>query len=364
VKEIKSICFVASGLMGGGTERDMSGLANYYCSRGIKVAILLLFKLDRFYSIDDRIEIYEPDLKRKNMNKYVYALRLIPYIRKILQKTNSDVIFSFGEWFNPFVILATRGLKYPLFVCDRMSPTLKFGLILDNAKKILYKRANGIIAQTNYAADIIRKRTNAGNVAVIPNPLNLMSYSKCEKKNYIVTLGRLSKEKGQKYLIQAFAKINIPDWSLHIVGDGPLRRELEDVAKNLGIEKKVIFHGHRKDFTAIFSESKIFALPSLSEGYPNALIEAMSVPLACISSDCPGGPRDIISNGENGLLVEPRNVAALAGALNELIENETLRNKLSDNAYKIRERLEYEKIAGRYLAFLSSDRKKIQKVNI
>ena len=355
MKEIKSICFVASGLMGGGTERDMSGLANYYSSQGIKVDILLLFKLEHFYSIDKRIEIYEPDQDRKSMNKYIYAFRLIPYIRKILKKTDSDVVFSFGEWFNPFVILATRGLKYPVFVCDRMSPALKFGIILDIAKRILYKRAGGIVAQTNYAANIIRKRTNAQNVAVIPNPLNLMNYMICERKNYIVTLGRLSKEKGHIYLIQAFAKINKPDWALHIVGDGPMRPELEEMAKKLGIENRVIFHGHLKDFSLIFSESKIFVLPSLSEGFPNALIEAMSVPLACISSDCIAGPGDIISNNENGLLVKPANVEALTMALNKLIEDSPFRKKLSENAYKIRERLEFEKIAGEYLNFLSSN---------
>lgn len=341
--------------MEGGTEKDMSGLANYYCSKGIKVDILLLFKMDRFYAIDKRIEIYEPDLDRKSMNKYVYAFGLIPFIRNILKKTNPDVILSFGEWFNPFVLLATRRLKYPVFICDRMSPGLKFGMILDTAKKFLYKRAKGIIAQTNYAADIIRKRTNAKNVVVIPNPLNLMRYMLCEKKNYIVTLGRLSKEKGHIFLIQAFAKINNHDWTLHIIGDGPMRLELEDLAINLGIEKKVIFHGHLKDFSIIFSESKIFVLPSLSEGFPNALVEAMSVPLACISSNCIAGPSDIISHGENGLLVEPANVEALTGALNELIEDETLQNKLSDNAYKIRERLNYKKIAAEYLKFLSSD---------
>jgi GalNAc-alpha-(1->4)-GalNAc-alpha-(1->3)-diNAcBac-PP-undecaprenol alpha-1,4-N-acetyl-D-galactosaminyltransferase len=353
VKKIKSICFVASGLTGGGTERDMSGLANYYCSQGIKVDILLLFKLDRFYSIDERIKIYEPEQDRKSMNKYVYALRLIPYVRRILKEKNPDVLFSFGEWFNPYVILAALGLKYPVFVCERMSPTLKFGLFLDTAKKILYKRAKGIVAQTSYAADIIRKRTNAKNVVVIPNPLNLMPYINCERKNYVVTLGRLSKEKGHIYLIQAFAKIKKPDWNLHIVGDGPMRQELEDLAKNLGIEKKVIFHGHLKNFSIIFYESKIFVLPSLSEGFPNALIEAMSVPLACICSDFPGGPRDIISHGENGLLVEPANVENLTGALIQLIEDEELQKKLSDNAFKIRERLKYEKIAGEYLKFLS-----------
>jgi glycosyltransferase involved in cell wall biosynthesis len=236
-----------------------------------------------------------------------------------------------------------------------MSPALNFGMILDTSKKFLYKRAKGIIAQTNYAADIIRKRTNAANVVVIPNPLNLMPYIICEKKNYIVTLGRLSKEKGHIYLIEAFAKINRPDWTLHIVGDGPMRSELENLAKNMEIENKVIFHGHTKDFSLIFSESKIFVLPSLSEGFPNALIEAMSVPLACISSNCIAGPGDIISHGENGLLVEPANVGALTAALIELIDDKPFRKKLSENAYKIRERLEYEKIAGEYLNFLSSD---------
>jgi glycosyltransferase involved in cell wall biosynthesis len=340
--------------MGGGTERDMSGLANYYCSQGIRVNILLLFKLDRFYSIDNRITIYEPGIDRKKYNKYIYAVLLLPYIRKIVKKTNPDVVFSFGEWFNPYVILASGGLKYPVFVCDRMSPDLKFGLILDTAKKFLYKKADGIIAQTKYAADIIKRRTNSANVAVIPNPLNLMDYKSCEKKNYIVTLGRLSKEKGQKYLIQAFAKLNNPDWFLHIIGDGPMRHELENLVQISGISERVIFHGHLKDFSMIFSESKIFVLPSLSEGYPNALIEAMSAPLACISSNCSSGLGDIITEGENGLLVEPANVDELTGALKLLIENNTLQVKLSENAMKIREKLKYEKIASEYLNFLSS----------
>jgi GalNAc-alpha-(1->4)-GalNAc-alpha-(1->3)-diNAcBac-PP-undecaprenol alpha-1,4-N-acetyl-D-galactosaminyltransferase len=340
--------------MGGGTERDMSGLANYYCSLGIKVDILLLFKLDHFYSIDERINIYEPGLDRNIMNKYVYSLLLFPFIRKIIKKTNPDVVFSFGEWFNPYVLLATRGLKYPVFVCDRMSPGLNFGIILDTSKRLLYKSAKGIIAQTNYAADIIRKRTKAKNIAVIHNPLNQVDYVASEKKNYIVSLGRLSKEKGHNFLIQAFAKINKTGWTLHLIGDGPMRPELEDLTKSLGIENKVIFHGHMKDFSLLFSESKIFVLPSLSEGFPNALIEAMSVPLACISSDCIAGPRDIICNGENGLLIPPADVEALSGALNKLIQDEALCNSLSDNAYKIRERLEYKKIASEYLAFLSS----------
>ncbi|MDR3665990.1 MAG: glycosyltransferase [Ignavibacteriaceae bacterium] len=354
MKKIKSICFVAAGLMGGGTERDMSGLANYYCRMGIKVSILLLFKFDHFYSIDERIKIFEPDLDRSKFNKYLYSFRLIPYVRKTLKSLDPEVIFSFGEWFNPFVLLATMGLNYPVFVRDGMSPAIKFGFVLDTSKKILYRRAAGVLAQTNYAASTIRKRTNSKNVVVIPNPLNLMDYVVQPKKNHIVTLGRLSKEKGHKFLIRAFAKIDNQDWKLHIIGDGPVRPELEDLTKNLGLTNKVIFHGHMKDFASLLSESKIFVLPSLSEGFPNALIEAMSVPLACISSDCIAGPRDIIVNGENGILVEPANIEALTGSLNNLIKDDDLQKKLSENAYKIREKLEYNRIADEFLEVLSN----------
>lgn len=98
-------------------------------------------------------------------------------------------------------------------------------------------------------------------------------------------MGRLEKVKGHEYLIKAFAKIEDQDWELSIVGDGSERPYLENLTKVLNIDNKVIFHGHLRDFRKQLSEAKIFVLPSLSEGFPNALIEAMSLPLPCISTD-------------------------------------------------------------------------------
>ena len=116
----------------------------------------------------------------------------------------------------------------------------------------------------------------------------------------------------------------------------------------------VVFHGFMKDFNNLLGESEIFVLPSYHEGFPNALLEAMSVPIACISSNCVAGPSDIIEHGKNGLLVEPGNVEELAAAINKLIQNKELRDSLAREAYKVRETYNFEKIARQYLDFIQA----------
>jgi glycosyltransferase involved in cell wall biosynthesis len=146
--------------------------------------------------------------------------------------------------------------------------------------------------------------------------------------------------------------IRYKSWTLHIIGDGPDRQKLENEALLLGLNGRVKFYGHLKEFGNIIGESEIFVLPSLYEGFPNALIEAMSVPLPCISSDCVAGPADIINNGMNGILVEPGNVEALALAINQLIEHPELRQRLAQEAFKIRDTLAFDRIAKQYLDVL------------
>ena len=102
----------------------------------------------------------------------------------------------------------------------------------------------------------------------------------------------------------------------------------------------------------MLGESEIFVLPSLHEGFPNALLEAMSVPIACISSNCTAGPADIIKHGINGLLVKPGDENELEEAINKLIENPELRKSMAEEAYKVRDRYNYEKIADEYVKFI------------
>lgn len=350
----KKICFISAGLAGGGMERALSSLANYYASNGHTVCILNLFKTEQFFEVHNAIKVIWPTTERKKFHRLAYALLIIPFVRKNIRNFNPDVMISFGEWFNPYVILTTRFLNIPLFISDRMGPELNIGPLLETSRKLLYKYATGIVAQTNISANIIKQKTNARNIMVIPNPVNIIETDISIKKDQIVTIGRLSREKGHIILIRAFAALTQVEWTLHIVGDGKERAALEKAAIELGIENRVFFYGHLKNFDQILGESRIFVLPSFYEGFPNALVEAMSVPLACISSDCVAGPGDIIDSYQNGILVPTGDVDALAKAMNLLISDNSLRNNLAEKAFEIRKKLKFEVIADRYLDFILS----------
>ena len=355
-KEKYNICFVLSGLAGGGIESLVTTLSNYYVSHGHIVTLLLLYKdKEHFFKPDKRVTIIEPVLDRAKINKYIYAARLIPFIRKQIKRINPDVIVSHGEWQNAYVVLAHIGLKYPLYLEDHMNPDLNLGFLPNTAKKFLYKHATGIIALTDYAAKVTKAKTGSVNVAVIPNPINIKESIASHKSNTIVTVGRLSKEKGHQYLLEAFAGLNRKDWNLEIVGDGIERKNLEELAAKLGIKDRVLFHGYKSDFEQILNKSEIFVLPSLSECFPLALTEAMAIPLACISSDCLAGNDVIIINGVNGILVKPGNSSELATAIGILMDNKVLRNKLSIEAYKIRDMLNIDRIALNYLNFITHE---------
>jgi GalNAc-alpha-(1->4)-GalNAc-alpha-(1->3)-diNAcBac-PP-undecaprenol alpha-1,4-N-acetyl-D-galactosaminyltransferase len=348
----KHLLIINNGLAAGGIERASVSIANYFASIGFRISVIALYQSEKIFKLNEGISFHEPKFSRQNLNKYYYLFKLMLFIRKTTYKINPDSILSFSEWTNSFVVVSLLASKYPVFVTDRMSPLAKLPFITELLRSLFYKKASGIIAQSNFAKQVLEKKTNANNILVIYNPVNVIYRVECISKNRIVSVGRLEEVKGHKYLIQAFAMIDKLDWELSIVGEGSQRINLYNLACSLGIENRVIFHGHLDNFDLQLSESKIFVLPSLKEGFPNSLIEAMSLPLPCIASDTFNGKNEIITHGENGLLVEPGNVNELVKAMNMLINNEVMRNKLAFNAFKIRDKLKFETIANQYLQFV------------
>lgn len=348
------ILIINNGLAGGGIERASVSLANYFADQGYAITILTLYQSDHFFSLHAAITLIEPDFSRNNLSKYAYVLKMILFARKHIKEIKPDTILAFSEWTNPYIVLANIGLSFPLYLTDRMNPLAKLPPSSELLKKYLYKKAEGIIAQSAYAKEILQKKTKATNIAVINNPVNVIDKIACETKKRIVTVGRLSPEKGHRFLIEAFAMLNSSDWELSIVGDGSERANLEKLAVNLCVADRIIFYGHLKDFRLQLSEAQIFVLPSLKEGFPNALLEAMSVPLACITTDFFQGKNEIIDNGVNGLIVKPGNIKDLASAIETLITNKTLRQQLSKNAFNVRNDFDFEIIANQYLDFILS----------
>jgi GalNAc-alpha-(1->4)-GalNAc-alpha-(1->3)-diNAcBac-PP-undecaprenol alpha-1,4-N-acetyl-D-galactosaminyltransferase len=350
----RRILIINNGLDGGGIERASVSLANHFADLGYNVNIVALYKSEHFFLLDQRIGFEEPAFNRKSLNRSLYVIKMLLFLRKNIKKIKPDVILAFSEWTNPYVVIANLRLGVPLYLSDRMSPLAKLPFLSSLLKKYFYKKATGIIAQTEFAKQIIYKNTVASNIKVIYNPVASIEKVNCIRKNRIISVGRLSKEKGHRFLLEAFAKVKDVSWELSLVGDGKEREFLQKLADTLGITDRIVFYGHQKDFSLQLSEAQIFVLPSLTEGFPNALLEAMSVPLACISSNCVAGPGEIIKEGINGILVEPANIDELASALNRLIENPDLRETLATEAYKVREILAFDKIAQQYLDFIFS----------
>ena len=348
----KKILIINNGLAGGGIERASVSMGNYFVSLGLKIEVVALYNKEHFFTLDTKISFTEPSFDRDTINRNIYVLKMITYLRKTVKNSKPDVVLAFGEWTNSFVVMALSGLHIPIFLSDRMSPSLNLTSIHRFLKKIYYKKAIGIITQTNYAKEQISLRTGAKNIKVISNPVNCIDKRSCEPKKRIITVGRLSDEKGHRYLIEAFARLSNKTWELSIVGDGKERDSLETLARNLDVSDRIVFYGHQRDFSLQLSQAQIFVLPSLKEGFPNALIEAMSLPLACISSNCIAGPSDIIEHGKNGLLVEPGNVDELASVLEQLINDKEKRDGLAKEAYKVRETYKFDKIAKQYLDFI------------
>lgn len=163
--------------------------------------------------------------------------------------------------------------------------------------------------------------------------------------------GRLTQQKGYPYLLDAFAQV-VPrvDAELHILGDGPLRSELEARANRLGIADRVTFLGFRKNPFLHMQAADVFVLSSLWEGFANVIVEAMSMGTAVIASDCPYGPNEIITHERNGLLVSPGNVQRLSEAMIRLGHDEALRSAIASAGREHSVEFSARRIAAQYAA--------------
>lgn len=348
---MSKILIVNNGLASGGIERASTSMANYFASAGHEVVILALYQSNHFFDLHHSIKFIEPDFPSGSKT---YMLKMMAYARKNVIKIMPDTILAYGEWTNCFVGLALTGIKVSVFYTDRMRPNGHLPFVHRVLRRIYYPRAKGIIAQSEFAKRIISERTKATRIKVIYNPVNALDRVECEKKNIIVCVGRFTKEKGHAILIDAIAQMKHKDWKLSLVGDGLLRGELEAQVKRLGFQERVIFHGSMKDFRKELSEASIFVMPSLREGFPNALIEAMSVPLPCIATRCTEAMDEVVNDGENAILVPSNDSSALAIAIDNLIDNPEYQDRLALNAYLVRKRLDFAKIANEHLNYILS----------
>ncbi|MBF6648733.1 glycosyltransferase family 4 protein [Methylobacter sp. BlB1] len=337
----------------GGAERVMSELANAWSAQQHEIHLVLLAKSKSFYYINDNVIIHNLGFSHSQLlNKIFNELKVFFKLRKILKEQNPDFVLSFMSKYNILTILAASNLNLKVFVSDRSNPKKQLPFLISFLRKITYRFAHGIVAQTSLAKSVLEENTGNRNIVVIPNPLKAVSVCEnIEKDKIILNVGRLVEEKGQKYLLEALTKIKDTEWKIAILGDGPLYDQLKEQAEKLGLSDRVIMPGVVNEIDHWLTKASVFAFPSVSEGFPNALVEAMAAGLPCVSFDCDAGPRDIIIDGKNGYLVPVRDVEVFASRLETLINNAAIRTRLSKEAAKIVNDFGVEKISDDYLAF-------------
>lgn len=327
--------FLVRGLCDGGAERVVANLASQHAANGCHTVVITRNHSDGDYRLDARVVRYELDRYVGDDINHKTWIRRMLYIRKICRDEKLDVLVAFMDDSIPYAILATKFLKTKSIISVRNAPEILYvSKKYQRMVKFLYPLADGAVFQTNDARDWFPKRLQDKS-AVLMNPISDVFYSVTYQPDElrVVNCGRLDGQKNQKILIEAFSLVlkTIKNATLHIYGAGLLQGELEKLIDDLDLRKNVFLEGRTNDVAKMLSTASVFVLSSDFEGSPNALMEAMAVGVPSISTDCPcGGPRMLIGDNENGILVPIGDKKGLAEAIVRILTDSELRKTYSD----------------------------------
>lgn len=315
-KDKRKIALFIPNLEGGGAERVMVVLANSFVNRGFKVDLIVASSsgaLKKLVSKDVKIV----DLKVKR------AFSAIPKLRRYIKENNQVVLMSFLGYANVIALLANLFLKNEVrhVISERediketlKQSSVKRSFILKNLMKILYKKADKIIAISNQVASSLVEELNIerSNINVIYNPYmfdNKLSAESSEGRGIpkVISVGRLVPIKNFQFLLEVFKEVvESVDAELIILGEGHLRSKLEEQIEILNLGNKVKLMGFVNNPINYLNKADLFVIPSISEGFGNVVLEAMSCSLPIVSSKC-GGPEEILENGKWGDIIDLKN---------------------------------------------------------
>ncbi len=350
------LTLVISSLDCGGAERVMSVMANYWAAKAWKVTLLTMDdgSSPPFYDIDPRIRHIHLGVEGNSPN-VIAGLRnnfkRIRMLRRAVRYSSPDAIISFLHRTNVITLLATRGLNVPVIVSERIDPTMNhMGRLWEQLRLKTYPFADLLVVQSrgamNYFAPKFWARTQ-----IIPNPVpepppDQFTPDLTLRERLVVAMGRFDRQKGFDILLHSFGRLKdeFCGWTLMILGEGPLRSELETLRCRLGLADRVLLPGRVKNPYEVLKRADLFVMPSRFEGFPNALCEAMACGLPVICTDCQSGPREIIRDGVNGILVPNEDTDALTAAMRWLMRDEVERRRLATAALTVTEQYATPKV--------------------
>ena len=315
----KAITLLINSLRGGGAEQVCVTIANGMAERGWDVTLVVLNLKDAVYQ-----QRLNPRVRLANLHKGHARTAFFPlwqYFRR--EKPKKVLVFNHQL---AVLLVLIRNLSFlPYSIISRNISTLSLKQKNDSSfwhkyvihflVELFYNRVDLVIAQSSgMKQDLVEYfNFNAEKITIINNPINpaIESFadnndmSKIQKKTYVLCAGRLDAVKAFYFAIESFALIvhDHPELRLKIAGSGPQEQELKTLARRAGVDDKVDFEGFQRDLIPYYLHAKATILTSLYEGFPNILLESISLGTPVVAFNCPSGPREIVADGVNGYLV-------------------------------------------------------------
>lgn len=346
----------------GGAEGVAAMMANHWAQAGDSVTLITLdFSDTDTFQLSETVQRCELGVMQnsRNLLQAVFNNRKrVRQLRKVIAASQPDVVISLTDRMNVLTLLATRKSNWPVLISERSDPRHhSIGRLWSFLRKQTYPRATALIVQTQGVADFCRQWLKGTPIEVIPNAVpaprspdipvvteqTLLARS---PSKVIFGMGRLSYEKGFDRLIDAFSELaeEFPQWKLRILGEGPLRESLQATIDERGLQEKIELTGWVADPELYLDQGELFVLSSRYEGFPNALLQAMSRGLACISTDCESGPAEIAQEGLHLSIVQTKKISELSPSnqlalmMREFMNHERLRKEASINSLQVTER--------------------------
>lgn len=365
----KRVMLIIHSMRGGGSERQMSYLANEIATRSV-ISLVTLDETDNDgYALDSRIQRIGLRLttSRGGFFRGLFAnFRRIRTLRNQIRDWRPDVVVSFCDSTNVLTLMACPS-GIPVLISERSDPRFqRLSLCWELLRKIYYPKCRVCIAQTKEVSDyLVSQRLVSGAKAVcIPSAIKIpdadMRTIESERKTMqpksLVYLGRLSREKRVDRLLKAWANLtkHHSEWQLRIVGDGLERVSLQNMAAELCIEKTVQWTLWSDDGWSSLFFSNAYCLVSEYEGFPQSMLEAMASGLPVAVLDCSPAIRQTIEDGMDGLIIPSED--QIASVLDRILSSESLRNSLGQRAAIRARDFEWSAIAPQWLSSIANIR--------
>lgn len=366
---MQKIAFHLNSLQQGGAERVVSNLANRFAKEGYEVVIATEWYGTDEFALDQKVRRVHVGLTKEDENRSRISkmLRRIWYLRRFMKKEKPDVVVAFTRGVLYRALAAGIGTGIPVVISVRTDPVGHYDKKADKLRiPLLFPHAAGCVFQTEGAKAFFAPYLQE-NSRIILNPLNPKYVGVPEpavRTKDVVQSGRLVDFKNQPMLIRAFLKVHEkhPDYTLKIYGpdskDGT-KEILESIIHENHAENFVKLMGGSNTLEKDLADAALYAFSSDWEGLPNALMEAMALGLPVVSTDCPcGGPKTLIEDGVNGLLVPIMDEKAMTDGILRLIEDRALAERLGREARKISERANEDAVFEQWQTYLQECCKK------